>query len=151
MKATQHSQHALTVEQAEAWCRQRDVRFTTMRREVYALMLKLGTPQSAYDLLHAMQKRLDRALAPPTVYRALEFLLTQGLIHRLESTHAYVPCAHPGETHQGLYLVCTDCGTAEELEDEDVNGLLQARARASGFSTERQVVELQGTCARCQD
>mgnify|MGYP002651092392 FL=1 len=150
MMATQDPHHALSVEEAEAFCQQRGARFTPMRRDLYAVMLERLAPRSAYELLDAMQKRLNRPLAPPTVYRALEFLLAHGLIHRLESTHAYVPCAHPGEAHQGLYLVCTDCGTAEELEDERVNGLLRARARASGFTTERQVVELQGTCARCQ-
>lgn len=150
MKATQAESDALSVAEAEAFCRSRGARFTPMRREVYALMLSQSTARSAYDLLDGMQRRLGRRLAPPTVYRALEFLLAQGLIHRLETTHSYLPCAHPGAAHQGLYLVCTDCGTTEELEDEAVNGLLRDRARASGFAPRRQVVELQGTCARCR-
>lgn len=138
-----------SLDEAEALCRSRGARFTPMRRDVYALMLSQVAPRSAYDLLGEMQRRLDRQLAPPTVYRALEFLLEQGLIHRLESNNTYVPCAHPGEVHQSLYLVCTGCGTTAELDDGDIGGLLRARARAEGFTPRKQVVEVQGTCAEC--
>ena len=150
MKAKRlHADCRASLEEAEALCRDRGARFTPMRREVYALMLSQAAPRSAYDLLGEMQKRLERTLAPPTVYRALEFLLEQGLIHRLESNNSYVPCAHPGEVHHSLYLVCTVCGTTAELEDGDVGGLLRARARAVGFTPRKQVVEVQGTCSDC--
>lgn len=138
-----------SLEEAAALCGRRGARFTPMRRAVYELMLAQAAPRSAYDLLGEMQKRLDRRLAPPTVYRALEFLLEQGLIHRLESNHTYVPCAHPGEVHQSVYLVCTGCGTTAELEDGEVGGLLRDRAEAEGFTPRKQVVEVQGTCADC--
>lgn len=134
---------------AEALCRASGARFTPMRREVYAHMLGVAAPLSAYDLLAGMQRRLGKALAPPTVYRALEFLLEQGLIHRVESTHAYLTCDHPGEAHQSLYLVCTECGTTQELDDQQIGGLLQQRARKSHFKPRKQVVELQGTCQKC--
>jgi Fur family zinc uptake transcriptional regulator len=138
-----------SLSRAEALCLSRGARFTPMRRAVYDLMLTQSAPRSAYDLLGEMQKRLERTLAPPTVYRALEFLLEQGLIHRLESNNTYVPCVHPGEMHQSLYLVCTGCGTTAELEDGEIGGLLRARARAEGFTPRKQVVEVQGTCASC--
>lgn len=138
-----------SLDQAEALCRDRDARFTPLRREVYALMLAQSAPCSAYDLLGEMQKRHDRPLAPPTVYRALDFLLDQGLIHRLESNSTYVPCVHPGHHHQSVYLVCSDCGKTAELEDGEIGGLLRARARDQGFTPKRQVVEVQGTCSEC--
>lgn len=148
--ATHSSAHSSpTVQEAEALCEVRGVRFTPMRRDVYSEMLEHPTPRSAYDLLSAMEKRLDRSLAPPTVYRALDFLLEQGLIHRLESNNTYMPCVHPGETHQSLYLVCKVCGATEELDAGEVGGLLQAQARASGFAPSKQMVEIQGTCAKC--
>jgi Fur family transcriptional regulator, zinc uptake regulator len=134
---------------AEALCRASGARFTPMRREVYAHMLAAAAPLSAYDLLDGLKRRLGKPLAPPTVYRALEFLLEQGLIHRVESTHAYLTCVHPGEAHQSLYLVCTECGTTEELDDHQIGGLLQQRARKSHFKPRKQVVELQGTCEKC--
>ena len=100
---------------AEALCAQRGERLTDMRRAAYQELLEAGQPMGAYDLLQRLQTRLDKALAPPTVYRPLEFLVQQGLAHRLESTHAFVACDHPSDHHQALYLVCTACGSEAEV------------------------------------
>ncbi len=86
--------------------------------------------------------------APPTVYRALDFLLEQGLAHKLESLHAFVGCSHPEHTHFSQFYICTACGSIDELEDERSSSLHEA-ASSSGFKPDRRVVEVIGTCSRC--
>ena len=149
--AAGHSSKKQALAAADGLCRERGARFTSMRREVYAFLLEQTAPLSAYDILAQIEKRVHRKLAPPTVYRALEFLLEQGLIHRLESTHAYLTCDHPGEHHQSLYLVCTVCGTTQELDGDPVSHVLADQARAVRFRPQRQVMELQGLCRNCDD
>jgi Fur family zinc uptake transcriptional regulator len=85
------------------------------------------------------------------VYRALAFLLEQGLVHRLETVHAYVSCAHPGEPHFGQFLICTACGDVTELEDTQIARSLRRAESATGFHTARRVIEISGVCARCGD
>jgi Fur family transcriptional regulator, zinc uptake regulator len=87
--------------------------------------------------------------APPTIYRALDFLLEQGLVHKLESLHAYVGCAHPDHPHASQFLICDNCGEVTEVEDTSVAKSLKAASKAVGFRTKRPIVELLGTCAHC--
>jgi Fur family zinc uptake transcriptional regulator len=87
--------------------------------------------------------------APPTVYRALDFLLEQGLVHKLESLHAYVSCSHPDHPHASQFLICDDCGEVVEVEDPSVVKSLNSVGKAIGFLAKRPVVELLGTCAQC--
>jgi len=88
---------------------------------------------------------------PPMVYRALDFLLAQGLVHKLESLHAYVSCIHPEHAHAGQFLICSDCGDARELADSRVDDCLRAVSRAQGFVSKHAVVEVFGTCASCSN
>lgn len=134
----------------EALCRQRGVRLTRLRRQVLEIVCGSRRPLGAYEILERLRQVAPGA-APPTVYRALAFLLEQGLIHRLETVHAYVSCAHPGEPHSGQFLICTACGDVTELEDSQVARSLRKAESASGFHTERRVIEISGVCARCGD
>jgi Fur family zinc uptake transcriptional regulator len=90
------------------------------------------------------------AAAPPTVYRALDFLLANGFIHKLESVNAFVACHHPSTAqHSVPFLICDRCHSAVELEDEQVVAALDERARALGFVPQAQTLEVHGLCARC--
>ena len=93
--------------------------------------------------------KATRGVAPPTVYRALDFLLEQGLIHKLESLHAFVGCDHPGQPHSGQFLICAECGVVRELDDAGVALSLRSVALETGFEPDRPVVEVIGTCAGC--
>lgn len=135
--------------EADALVQHKGARFTTMRRATYDFLLAQKAPLSAYDILAKLETRLKKKLAPPTVYRALDFLLEQGLIHRLESNNTYLVCDHPGEQHESVYLVCTGCGTTQEVDDHAVADLLQSKADAFGFSPSKQVIEVQGLCKNC--
>ena len=93
--------------------------------------------------------RRSRPVAPPTVYRALEFLMAQGFVSRIESRNAYVPRAHPERRHDCLFFICGDCGAAVELEDPRVGPRLAEDAADLGLRVTRRVVEVQGICASC--
>ncbi len=136
------------LKRAEALCRERDVRLTEQRKTVLRLLCVSDKPLSAYELLDRMRGVVKNP-APPTVYRALDFLLEQGLVHKLESLHAYVGCTHPDHPHASQFLICDDCGEVAEVEDTSVAKSLKAAGKALGFRTKRPVVELLGTCAQC--
>lgn len=129
--------------------RAQGARFTAMRRSTFEFLLAQKSPLSAYDILAQLETRLKKKLAPPTVYRALEFLLAQGLIHRLETNNAYLACDHPGDAHESVYLVCTACGKTQEIDDHEVSKLLDRQAMRYGFQPRKQVIEVQGLCKNC--
>lgn len=133
---------------AEALCRERGARLTPQRRTVLELVCEADRPLSAYEILDLMRERVANP-APPTVYRALDFLLDQGLVHKLETLHAFVGCSHPEHPHSSQFLICADCGEVSELEDDAVSASLGSAASAAGFVPKRRVVEVIGTCARC--
>ena len=133
---------------AEDLCLRRKVRLTSLRKTVLQLLCESEKPLSAYELLDLMRKEVDNP-APPTVYRALDFLMEHGLVHKLESLHAYVGCSHPEHPHASQFLICSDCGDVAELEDNAVASSLQAACDAAGFATQRPLIELLGTCADC--
>jgi Fur family zinc uptake transcriptional regulator len=134
------------VEQA---CEQRGLRLTPLRAQVLGLVAAAGKPIKAYDLLDRM-KAENGSSAPPTVYRALEFLLEQGFIHRLASINAFVGCHHPQVAHSVPFLICDKCQNAIELEDDRISALLDGQARDLGFETRAQTLEVHGLCAECR-
>ena len=136
------------LERADELCRERGVRLTDQRKLVLQLLCVSDKPLSAYELLDRM-RGVVRNPAPPTVYRALDFLLEQGLVHKLESVHAYVGCTHPEHPHASQFLICDDCGEVAEVEDASVAESLTAAGKAIGFRTKRPIVEVLGTCAQC--
>ena len=138
------------VVKAEALCARRGVRLTALRRRVLELVWSSHASIGAYDVLRQLSKDHERA-APPTVYRALDFLLAQGLVHRLECLNAFVGCAVPEAAHAGQFLICRTCGTAAELDDQRVNRAIARGAAELGFTVERRTVELRGVCPACRD
>jgi Fur family zinc uptake transcriptional regulator len=98
----------------------------------------------------AAEQGTRRPTAPPTVYRALEFLLAQGLIHRIESLNAYVGCVHPDGAHGGQFLICTGCGATAEVHDPRVDAAVARRAEELGFAVVRKTIEVEGLCPPCQ-
>lgn len=134
---------------AEALCDREGARLTSVRRRVLELVWGSHAPIGAYALLDLLRDEGQRA-APPTVYRALDFLLEHGLVHRVERLNAFVGCSHPAAPHAALLMLCTGCGRAAELEDEAVGQSLRAAAARRGFAIARQTVEIEGVCADCR-
>ena len=136
------------VQAVEKACAERGVRLTPLRAQVLGLIAAAGKPVKAYDLLDRMKDE-NGSSAPPTVYRALDFLLEQGFIHRLASINAFVGCNHPDARHSVPFLICDTCHETIELEDARIAKLLDTQARALGFTPSAQTLEVHGTCARC--
>jgi Fur family zinc uptake transcriptional regulator len=142
---------------AEAICEQRGANLTALRRNVLGMILDAGSPTGAYELLNRL-RLTRRGAAPPTVYRALEFLLEQGLIHRVERLSAFVGCiagctVDPDgkrPTHAAQFLICRKCGRVREMEDHDVSKVLAKAAREAGFSISIATVEAEGLCSACR-
>jgi Fur family zinc uptake transcriptional regulator len=134
---------------AEAQCRARGVRLTPQRRRVLELVWNSHAPVGAYALLDRMRDGGARA-QPPTVYRALDFLVEHGLVHRIESLNAYVGCAQPARSHVGQFLICTRCRSAAELDDPGIAAAIARRTGEIGFSVSRATVEIAGLCPNCR-
>ncbi|NIH15744.1 zinc uptake transcriptional repressor Zur [Serratia symbiotica] len=135
--------------QAEQLCRQRNVRLTPQRLEVLRLMSQQPSAISAYDLLDLLRIAEPQA-KPPTVYRALYFLMDQGFIHRVESANSYILCHHFGQPmHTSALLICDRCSQVTERTTDDVEKTLQKLAKESGFALCHSVVEAHGLCTGC--
>jgi Fur family zinc uptake transcriptional regulator len=130
-------------------CESRGVRLTDLRRQVLGLILDRDSPTGAYDLLDQLKATRESA-APPTVYRALEFLLEQGLIHKVERLSAFVGCiAHDDHDHAAQFFICRTCGRVTELEDHELSHALEHAAKRLGFTLGKATIEAEGQCADC--
>ena len=133
---------------AEDLCRRRGARLTPLRRRVLELVWGGHRAVKAYDLLAALGEGVGAA-KPPTVYRALEFLMEQGLVHRIDSLNAFVGCPQPDEGHSAQFLICGACGEVSEINAASIDHAVAERAAASGFALSRIIIELHGRCPRC--
>ncbi len=135
--------------QARLLCQQRKVRMTPQRHEVLRLMAQQQSAISAYDLLDLLRASKPQA-KPPTVYRALDFLLEQGFIHRVESTNSFLVCHHFAEpAHTSVMLICNRCGNITEQHAEGVQEMLKTLAGKMGFIPDSSIIEAHGCCAKC--
>lgn len=135
---------------AEKICAQKGARLTRIRRSVLASIWESHAPVGAYDILERLNAR-GRRTAPITVYRALDFLMSCSLVHRLVSMSAYTGCGIPGQPHGAHFLICTDCGSAVELHNLGIDRAILQGAKEAGFSVKAPVVEIQGQCLECQE
>jgi Fur family zinc uptake transcriptional regulator len=146
-----HSQcisHALA--DADALCARLGVRLTALRKRVLELVWQSHKPLGAYDILAVLSEEDGRRAAPPTVYRALDFLQENGLVHRIASLNAFIGCVRPEHVHQGQFLICRQCHAAIELEQPAISQAIVGGAAEVGFTVETQTVEVVGLCAGCQ-
>jgi len=144
-----HSFSTNALAQAEALCQQRGVRLTDLRRRVLEIIWSHPKPMGAYAILDVLRDD-GRQGAPPTVYRALDFLLEQGLIHRLASLNVFTGCCQPDSRHGGQFLICQDCGQVNEINSLAVEDLLRTEAAAHQFAVLKPMVEVLGRCPDCQ-
>lgn len=138
---------ARALNRAEQLCQQQQQRFTSIRRRVLELVWQQHKPVGAYEVLELLQQ--ENRTAPPTVYRALDFLQQLGLVHRIASLNAYIGCVQPGVPHDGQFLICESCHMLAELEVAAITDAIETSAAASGFTAHRQTVEIMGLCPNC--
>jgi Fur family zinc uptake transcriptional regulator len=151
MRVQGHAGIETRLDAAEAACRAAGAQFTPLRRQVLRLILEAPGPASAYQLLDRL-KQTHGPAAPPTIYRALDFLLARRLIHRLERLGAFIPCIESGHhLHPVQFLICRHCGSVAEIEDSAVREALEHAAARAGFYPGSTMVEIEGTCAACAE
>ena len=139
------------LQHAERVCARRSRKFTPIRRQVLEALLSSHRPLGAYEVIEALAKTMSRP-APITVYRALDFLMENGLVHRIESRNAFLACAHDhDEAAMVAFLICERCGLVGEVPVAPIAQSLQASARATGFTPKMSIVEITGVCAHCQN
>ena len=141
---------AAGVRAASEHCRKAGLRLTPGRRQVLEILLTQHRALGAYDILDILAKQGQPA-QPPVAYRALDFLVRNGFAHRIERLNAFVACAHPGEDHAPVFLICRVCDAVAEAEAEPAAGRLGDAAEKAGFTIERAVVEATGICPNCRD
>jgi len=144
-----YKQVEVFLQQADDLCLKRHQRFTALRKQVLSLVCQSEQPLGAYALLDLM-KESGRSAAPPTVYRALDFLQEQGFVHRLASNNTYLACAHPQHQHEAVFLVCKQCGYTQELHTDGIYHAVESKASKVMFKVEHASVEVTGLCAQCQ-
>ncbi len=134
---------------ADAFAAEHGLAWTPLRRQVYERVLVAQRPIGAYDLLAELEPQRGR-VPPTTVYRALDFLVEHGFIHRIESKNAFLACCEIGVPHEGQFLICDSCGDTVEIPGGDLAKQLSASEPAHGFEVHHQVVELSGLCGHCK-
>ncbi len=135
---------------AEDRCRREGAKLTPARRQILEILADEGRPLGAYDLIERVAAATGKHPAPISIYRALDFLLDNGLVHRLASRNAYLACAH-GHAHQDpvVFLICDKCGTVIEATPKAIHRDLAALAAAVAFKPRAQVMEIAGLCREC--
>jgi Fur family transcriptional regulator, zinc uptake regulator len=151
--STPHDHRACMVDTlaaAESLAQGRGEKLTKLRRRVLEIVLESHRPAGAYDILGALARDGGKP-APPTVYRALDFLRTQGFVHRIDSLNAFVACFAPTKTHRSHFLLCRACGSAAEIEDTALDSAVAAAAARARFAAEHETVEITGLCTDCDN
>ena len=133
---------------AERLCDNRGVRLTPMRRQVLELIWESHRAVKAYDLLDRIKPKAGTA-KPATVYRALDFLMEQGLIHKVESLNAFIGCSYSEHQHQQLLLTCSQCQEVEERPAEEVMEAIAKELERAAFIIHHKAIEIHGMCCRC--
>ena len=140
---------------AETLCARRGLRLTRVRRLVLDFLLHTRVPVKAYDILDALRRDAPKALTPASIYRALDFLLQEGLVHRVGTLNAYVACAETcsescKQRHAPVFmLVCPGCRKSREINDPDLYQTIFSTMQRQGFQLQGDTVELTGICPGC--
>lgn len=149
----EHHNHAMCVSDAlataDAHCKEKNVQFTKVRRRALEILLSEHKAMGAYDILAILGKE-GLGAQPPVAYRALDFLVTHGFVHKVEKLNAYVACSHPGQTHSPAFMICRSCNSVAETHDNPKQDGLGVKAKALGFEIEKTVIEAEGLCPQCQ-
>ena len=136
---------------AEALCAERSQRLTPIRRRVLEVLLESHRPLGAYEIMDRVAAGGARP-APITIYRALDFLRDNGLVHRIESRNAFIACINShGDDDLVVFLICERCGAVGEASSAEVAATLKNAARAAGFTPKSPVIEISGVCTHCRD
>ena len=137
------------ISQAKLVCERNNVRLTSAREKILTIVWLSHKPLGAYQIQDKLSNLLNRKIAPPTVYRALAFLVANGLVHKLTSLNAYVGCPFPNSEHSNIFLICKDCGRVAEVVHLPTNATIQDVCSKTKFGFDEQHIEVFGKCSNC--
>ena len=137
--------------QVEAVCQERGLQMTALRRDIVEIFAVAEHPLGAYAVIQKLSEARSRSIAPPTVYRTLDFLVENGFVVKIESRQAYVACDHIGHDHDhhGIVFSCQRCGRTSEINSQAIDVEIAAIADRLAFKSERKMIEVNGTCSIC--
>jgi Fur family transcriptional regulator, zinc uptake regulator len=138
------------LDQAAEHCWHRDGQLTELRRLVLGILLQKRAPMGAYEIIQLLSDLSAKMVGPPTIYRAMDFLIEMGLVARVASRNAFVACAHPDHAHDCVFFICQSCGGTQEIEDQRLDRLIREDAKGLGFEPMHRVLEIEGTCRSCR-
>lgn len=150
--APNHDHHHCQVEilaLAEELCRHDNARLTEHRKQVLSILAADHKPLGAYEILESFKLTDGTRPAPAIIYRALDFLMQHGLVHKIERLNAFTVCTHAGVAHQVQFLICTNCQTVAEIADPAIDAALIKGALSVGFTITSPIVEVEGLCPNC--
>lgn len=137
---------------AELWCQEHGLRLTPIRRQALEALYATHQPLSAYDMIDKMVAAGAKRLAPITVYRALDFLVENGFVHRLASRNAFIACPfHHKPDELVVFMICDHCGGVDEALSDDLSKSLSVLTESHGFAPRLRIIECGGACAHCRD
>ena len=139
--------HALQA--AEKICSKNGERLTTIRKHVLELICSSHKAIGAYELLDLFRQH-DPNAKPVTIYRALDFLMQVGLVHKIESLNAFIACLQAEVQHKSVILICDQCKNAYEIDATPVYESLFALSESVQFKPQCLTLELHGLCVSCQ-
>ena len=149
MSATKSHSPNRWAKQVEDACSSKGLQLTPLRRRVLSILSENGEPLGAYAIIDKLSKLEGKQIAPPTVYRTLEFFEDNGFLHKIESRNVFVPCEHLGHSHAGVLLLCDTCGRSQEREDAALESAVRKTAELAGFELVPQMLEVHGRCQSC--
>lgn len=143
---------------AQQVCANNGARLTDLRKQVLLLIWQNHKPLGAYTLIDMLAEQSQRRISPPTVYRALDFLLDLGLIHRIHSLNAYTGCSNP-HSHQhaenknsvSYFFICRNCHHTQEIIDAQLTASIDAASDTLAFTPQQHSLEVAGLCQECAD
>jgi Fur family zinc uptake transcriptional regulator len=123
---------------------------TPGRRRILDVLAQAGRPLGAYEMIDRLAAATGKRPAPISIYRALDFLVDNGFVHRLASRNAFLACGHGHAASEPVvFLICDTCGEVKEVTSSDIRASLDGVASEAGFRARSRVIELAGECARC--
>jgi|TARA_B100000902_G_scaffold30488_1_gene36533 Fur family zinc uptake transcriptional regulator len=134
----------------EEYCKAKNLKLTPVRQKVFQLLVKEKSGLGAYRILDLLREAGFNS-QPPVAYRALDFLVEHGFVHKIESQNSFVACSDPGEHHSPIFMICKKCDSVSEATVSVPASDLSEALMATGFQVEQTIIEAEGVCSTCAD
>ena len=141
------------LQDADRHCSQNGAKLTAKRRLVLESLLNSDKALSAYELADYCRVERGSEILPMSVYRILDFLASEGLVHRLKTTNKFIACSHISCDHEHQawqFLICQSCDKVEEVDlEKSIVSKITDAIHEVGFRIAGRQLELEGVCADC--